>query len=117
MSERSWKYAMSGGARSSRQWLTGRSGIDGLRDEGEVALGHDVGEVVVVDVRVDRLERDLRAQAGFERLQERAVGLRVPQVAALGVGEREPARGGDDVDRPDRLVQTLGHEGAQLSLL
>src|SRR4051812_21359432 len=78
MSERSWNQAMSGGARSSRQWETGRSDIHGLRDEGEVARGHDVGERVVVDVRVDELERDAGAQIRFQRLQEGAVGLRVP---------------------------------------
>src|SRR4051794_41310171 len=63
MSDRSWNHAMSGGARSSRQCETGReSGIDRLRNEGEVAGGHHVGELVVVDVGVDRLEGDVRPQ-------------------------------------------------------
>ena len=46
MSERSWNQAMSGGARSSRQLRDrgGASDIGGLRDEGQVALGDDVGE-------------------------------------------------------------------------
>src|SRR3954470_13913269 len=55
MSERARNHSMSGGARSSRQWETGRvsDGTCGLRDEGQVAVGHEIGELGVVDVGVD----------------------------------------------------------------
>src|SRR5918994_2020968 len=57
MSDRSWNHAMSGGARSSRLLETGRpsSGMGGLLGQGQVAVGDDVGERGVVDVRVDLL--------------------------------------------------------------
>ena len=45
------------------QFEKGRpSDIGGLRDEGQVALGDDVGERVVVDVGVDGFEGDVGAQ-------------------------------------------------------
>src|SRR3954470_11626105 len=99
---------MSGGARSKRQFETGRSGIHGLRDEGDVALRHEVGEVVIVDVRVDGLERDVVAQRSLQGLEEGAVGLGVPEVAAVRVSEREAAQGSDDVDRAYGFVQARG---------
>src|SRR5262245_61857858 len=84
MSDRCWNHSMSGGARSSRQWETGREsdGTRRLRDEGQVAGGHEVRELRIVDVRVDGLVGDVRAQAVLQRVEERAVGLRIPEVAA-----------------------------------
>src|SRR4051795_4539657 len=118
MSEPSRNPAMSGGARSRMQFEKGRpSDIGGLRDEGQVTLRDDVGERVVVDVSVEGFEGDVRAQAVRQRVQERAVGDRVPEVAALGIGERAPARGGDAPHRADGLVEALGYERAQLRLL
>ena len=96
---------MSGGARSRMQF-DGSDGRSGHRqssgDEGEVTLGDDVGELVVVDVGVDGFERDVgRAACARQRVEERGVGLGIPEVAALGVGEREARARRDDV-RPAR---------------
>ncbi len=55
--------------------------------------------------------------AGGQRVQERAVGLRIPEVPALGVGEREPARRGDHADGAGRLVEALRDELAEDALL
>ena len=68
-------------------------------------------------MRVDGLERDVGAQVRRQRVQERAVGHRVPQVAALDVSEREAAQRRDDVHGPDRPVQPLGDELAERDLL
>src|SRR4051794_7000331 len=110
---------MSGGARSSRQWDTGREsdGTGRLRNDRQIAGGHEVRELRIVDVRVDSLVGDTRLQGALQRVEEGAVGLRVPEVAALRVGEREALRGGDDVDRPDRLVEALGHQLPERLLL
>ena len=51
---------------------------------------------MVVDVGVDGLEGDVGAQRVAQRVEERAVGDGVPEVAALDVGEREAARRRDD---------------------
>ena len=38
-------------------------------------------------MRVDELERNVRPKRGSERVQERGVGLRKPEVASLDVRE------------------------------
>src|SRR5918999_3553152 len=105
MSERSWNQAMSGGVRSSRLWNSG--GIHGLLDEGQVPLGDEVGECGVVDVGVDRFEGDAGRQRLAQRVEERPVGRGIPEVAALGVGEREAARRREHPHRPASLVEAF----------
>src|SRR5215207_10657387 len=119
MSERSWNQAMSGGARSSRQLEKGRasSGMYRLLEKCQVSVSDQLGEICVVDVCVDRLERDVGTQRVSQRVDERAVRVRVPEVAALGVGKREARRRYDDTHWPLRFVQALGNHAAELDPL
>ena len=52
-----------------------------------------------------------------QRVQERAVGDRVPEVAALGVGEREPARGATTWTGPVASLSRSATIRAELGLL
>src|ERR1051325_6397761 len=119
MSERSWNPAMSGGARSSRQWEWGRasSGTSGLRDQGEIAVRDEVGELRVVHMGVHRLVRDVGPQTSLESGQELLVGLWTPELPALGVRQREAAQGRHHTHRPGCLVEPLGDQLAERALL
>jgi hypothetical protein len=79
-----------------------------LLEKCQVSIGDKVGEVGIVDVRVDGLEGNVRAQGGPQRLEERLVGIRIPEIAALHVCEREAPCRDDDTDRSPGLVQALG---------
>ena len=75
----------------SRQCDDGRasSGMGGLLDEGEVAVGDEVGERRVVDVGVDLLVGEVGAQRGAQRVDE-ARGRRPGRRGRRpDVGERE----------------------------
>ena len=47
----------------------------------------------VVDVQVERLEPDMRGQAGLKRLAERLGGFRVEEWAALDIESRDAKQG------------------------
>jgi hypothetical protein len=65
-------------------------------------------------VRVDELERDLGPQARPELVEERGVGVGVPEVAALDVGEREALRRRDHTHGPAGFVQPVRDGAAEL---
>ena len=80
-------------------------------------VGDAVGELGVVDVRVDRLERMVGPQRGAQRVEEGGVGLRVPERAARRVGEREAARRGEHAHRAGGLGEALGDQAAERDAL
>ena len=77
------------GRREARPFPSGRGGC---RGQHEVPLCDEVRELRVVHLGVDELEGDVRPKRCSERVQERGVGFRKPEVAALDVREREAER-------------------------